>query len=88
MLQITLRGSLRFITVPVGYLVGGLLADKVFEPLMIYSEKARSILGRIVGVGNGSGMALMFIITGISRFALSVISYNNRHIRELESNEE
>lgn len=80
----SIRGTLQFITVPIGYLVGGVLADKIFEPLMIHSEKAKSILGRIVGVGNGSGMALMFIITGISGFVFSVILCNNTHIRKLE----
>lgn len=84
----SIRGSLQFITMPIGYLAGGLLADKVFKPLMLHSEKARSVLGRVVGVGNGSGMALMFIITGISGFVLSVIAYNDTYIKKLESNEE
>lgn len=51
---------------------------------MIYSEKARDILGRIVGVGNGAGMALMFIITGFLGFSFSIISYFNKDIRNLD----
>jgi len=80
----SIRGSLKFITMPAGYLIGGLLSDKVFEPLMAYSQRAQQLFGGIVGVGKGSGMALIFIITGILGFSFSVISYSNKHIRRLD----
>ncbi|SHJ08360.1 Major Facilitator Superfamily protein [Clostridium cavendishii DSM 21758] len=83
----SIRGALQFSTVPIGYLVGGLLADKIFEPLMLNSEEARNIFGYFVGVGKGSGMALMFIITGILGFILSFMLYNNKYIRNLENDE-
>lgn len=81
----SILGCLNSITTPIGYLTGGFLADKVFEPLMINSENARYILGNVVGVGKGSGMAIIFIITGILGFTLSVISYNNKTIRDLDN---
>lgn len=80
----SIRGAIQFITMPAGYLVGGLLADKVFEPLMAYSQMAQRLFGGIVGVGKGSGMALIFIITGLLGFSFSVISYGNKHIRRLD----
>jgi MFS family permease len=80
----SIRGSVQFITLPIGYLAGGFLADRVFEPLMHNSVKAQSLLGYIVGSGKGSGMALIFVITGVTGFALSIISSKNRYIRELD----
>ncbi len=80
----SIRGTIQFISLPAGYLVGGFLADMVFEPLMTYSESAKSLLGWIVGVGSGSGMALMFIITGILGFFFSIVSYSNKYIRMLD----
>ena len=80
----SIRGSIQFITLPIGYLAGGFLADSVFEPLMRNSVKAQSLLGYIVGSGKGSGMALIFVITGITGFTLSIISSKNRYIRELD----
>lgn len=48
----SLKYALQSGVVPIGILLGGLLADYVFEPLMANS-------------GKGAGMALMFLITGI-----------------------
>jgi MFS family permease len=81
----SIRGTFQSFALCIGYLTGGFLADKIFEPLMISSEKARYIMGGIVGVGRGSGMAIIFIITGILGFALSIILYNNKAIRDLNS---
>jgi len=80
----SIRSTLQFITVPAGYLLGGVLADKVFEPLMTCSERAKHLFGWIVGAESGSGMALMFIITGILGFSFSIISYSNKYIRMLD----
>lgn len=79
-----IRGSLQFITVPLGYLAGGFLADQVFEPLMKHSDAARSVFGGIVGLGTGSGMALMFIVTGLLGFLISWLSYGNKAIRLMD----
>jgi hypothetical protein len=41
------------------------------------------MLGRIVGESAGSGMAAMFLCTGICGFTVSMISCFNREIRKL-----
>ncbi len=79
-----IRGTLQFVTLPVGYLAGGLLADKVFEPMMRGTGAIQELLGKIVGTGSGAGMALIFIMTGTTGFLTSIIFYRNRHIRELD----
>lgn len=81
----SIRGSLQFVTLPLGYLIGGFLADTIFEPLMANSEQAQHIFGSIVGVGKGSGMAVIFIFTGILGFLLSIISYKSKHIKSLDN---
>lgn len=80
----SIRGTFQFVTLPIGYLIGGFLSDRVFEPLMVNSEQARHIFGSIVGVGRGSGMALIFVFTGILGFVLSMLSYKSKHIKLLD----
>lgn len=56
----SVRNSLQFFTIPLGYLLGGALVDCVFEPFMT------SPLGRFpvafLGGGPGSGTALFFFV--------------------------
>lgn len=50
-----LRSALQFGTMPLGYLAGGLLADRVFEPFMAGGSAGAKLLEHIVGGGPGSG---------------------------------
>lgn len=38
----------------------------------------------IVGHGSGNGMAVMFLMTGIAGFLISIFSHRKREIRELD----
>ena len=58
------RNTLQFFTIPIGFLLGGLLADKVFEPLMSH-QSADSFLVILFGIEKGSGAAMMFFVIGI-----------------------
>ncbi len=58
------RNTLQFFTIPVGFLLGGLLVDKVFEPLMS-AQPANSFLVSLFGATKGSGAAMLFAIIGI-----------------------
>lgn len=78
------RNALQFSTIPLGILLGGFLADYVFEPFMITGNAFAGILQIIVGEGAGSGMAVMFLCTGILGALFSLISYRQKDIRELE----
>ena len=55
------RNTLQFFTIPLGYFAGGLLVDKVFEPLMA-RRPAGSLLCVLFGAGKGSGAALLFFL--------------------------
>ena len=58
------RNTLQFFTIPVGFLLGGVLVDSVFEPLMAL-QSAEGALASLFGAGKGSGTAMLFFVIGI-----------------------
>lgn len=81
------RNALQFSTIPLGILLGGFLADYVLEPFMQTNNPIRDFLSMIVGEGAGSGMAVMFLCTGVLGAVFSMLSYCQKDIRELGANE-
>lgn len=47
-------------------------------------NKRPGMLGTIIGGGTGSGMAAMFLCTGICGFTVSMVSCFNREIKKLD----
>jgi len=78
------RNAIQFGTIPVGIILGGYLADHVFEPFMDSGSSLSGMLEKIVGSGAGSGMAAMFLCTGICGFSVSLASCFNREIKKLD----
>lgn len=77
------RNSLQFFTIPLGYLCGGILVDKVFEPFM-EAQAPDSLWILLFGGGKGSGAALLFLVIGILG-ALSCLPFRaDRNICKLE----
>ena len=58
------RNTLQFFTIPVGFLLGGVLTDQVFEPLMA-AQPPDSPLISLFGAGKGSGAAMLFAAIGV-----------------------
>lgn len=79
------RNAIQYSTIPIGIILGGYLADHVFEPFMRSEGPVASLLEKVVGNGSGSGMAVMFLCTGICGFAISVAACFNQEIRKLDS---
>ena len=77
------RNALQYFTIPIGTLLGGALADYAFEPFMKTQNQLSYILHMIVGNGDGSGMSVMFLCTGVLGFISSAIFYKNKQIRNL-----
>ena len=75
------RNAIQFSTIPLGILLGGFLADYVFEPFMRKENGITAVLHTLVGTGNGSGMAVMFLCTGILGSLFSFISYHKKEIK-------
>lgn len=80
------RNSLQFFTIPLGYFLGGLLVDVLFEPLMA-AQGADSLLVQIFGTGKGSGAAMCFALQAVMGVLVCIIFMRNRHIRAMQAEE-
>ncbi len=80
------RNSLQFFTIPVGYFLGGLLVDAVFEPLMA-AQAADGWLTRIFGAGKGSGAAMCFAMQAVMGVAVCLWFMRDKHIRAMQVQE-
>lgn len=78
-----LRNAIQFSSIPLGILLGGLLADYVFEPFMLKENAVTLCLRMLVGEGAGSSMAVMFLCTGILGALFSFSFYQRKDIRNL-----
>lgn len=76
--NITYLGSI------MAFAVAGILADKIFNPLFEPGGLFVENLGRIIGVGNGRGIALIFIISGVMIVSISFFIRQDKKIKELE----
>ena len=65
------KDTLQNCTSPLGLLLGGLLADHVFEPLMLADSPCQRLLARCFGTGSGSGIAVIFFCVGMLGSVLS-----------------
>lgn len=59
------QGTLQFCMIPLGYLLGGWLCDGVMEPLMRSGSAWARFFSMLVGTGAGSGIAVLFLLTGL-----------------------
>ena len=80
----SLQGIITSSLTPLGYIIGSILADYMFEPFMQGKGKVQNILSGLVGSGKGAGMGLMFVIAGMLGIIISILLYNNYHIKSLE----
>ncbi|MDE6014825.1 MAG: MFS transporter [Acetatifactor sp.] len=78
------RNAIQYSTIPLGILLGGFLADYVFEPFMQGNTPVASALQTLVGAGTGSGMAVMFLCTGILGLSFSILSYYHKDIQAMK----
>jgi len=64
--------------------LSGVLADHVFEPFMAADSPVQQALTAVFGTGKGSGIAVMFFITGVVGCVTSFMCLRNRAYRELD----
>lgn len=79
----SVRNSLQFFTIPVGYLLGGILVDQVFEPIMA-NQGLDSLLVRVFGCGKGSGAAFLFFVIAFAGVAVCLFFRRDKHLWELD----
>ncbi len=80
----SLRNAIQFSTIPVGILLGGFLADYVFEPFMNKNSAFSQVLHMAVGKGEGAGMAVMFLCTGVLGSIFSLIFFRHKEVAALK----
>ena len=79
----SVRNSLQFFTIPIGYLLGGALVDYVCEPLLA-RQCADSLLVRLFGAGKGSGAAFLFFLLAFAGIGVCIYFRRDPHLWELE----
>ncbi|HEX2092097.1 MAG TPA: hypothetical protein VHG28_06825, partial [Longimicrobiaceae bacterium] len=70
--------------VPLAYIVAGPLADYVFEPMMDRGGALAGSVGLLIGVGDGRGVALIFMVAGLLSSAIAMAGYLNPRLRNVE----
>lgn len=78
----SVRNSLQYFTIPIGYFLGGFLVDNIFEPFM--GLQNNHILNILFGIGKGSGAAFLFFILAILGIIVCLIFRKDKHIWKLE----
>ncbi len=81
------KSTLQNFTIPPALLLGGLLADTVFEPFMTTDSPVQQVLSGFFGTGKGAGIGLMFFIIGIAGMLISFTRLKKPVYRELEQTE-
>lgn len=76
------RNTFQFFTIPLGYILGGFLVDKVFEPFM--AKSSNPMLSALFGTGKGSGAAFLFLFLAFAGIAVCLIFRKDKNIRKLE----
>lgn len=79
------RDTLQFFTVPLGLALSGVIADCVFEPMMAGSSWIQSFFSFFVGAGTGSGIAAMFLLTGVIGAVSSFLALRSKTLRQLDN---
>ncbi|MCZ7543403.1 MAG: MFS transporter [Anaerolineae bacterium] len=80
-----IKGMLQTAMMPVGYLLAGPLADRVFEPAFAPGGALVGALGGLVGEGPGAGMGMMFVCTSIIGLTVSLSGYLFPAVRHIET---
>ena len=71
-------------TMPIGYLLGGVLADRLFEPAMMPGGALAPAFGWLLGVGPGAGMAAMFLFTAFAGALMCLAGYAIPAVRDVD----
>jgi hypothetical protein len=77
-------GAIAWSSFPVAYLVASPLAENIFSPLLMADGKLANSLGKVIGVGAGRGIGLLFAVMGLAIMAIA--AYQNSHLRLVEDN--
>lgn len=69
---------------PVGYCLAGPLAEHVFEPLLMPGGALAASVGAVIGVGEGRGLGLMFIVLGLAMSLVALAAFSVPALRQVD----
>lgn len=78
------RRVIAFSSIPLAYLAAGPLADNVFNPLLIEGGKLAGSVGKLIGVGPGRGIGLIYILLGLFILIATAVAFSYTHLRNVE----
>jgi MFS transporter, DHA3 family, macrolide efflux protein len=78
------RRMVAWSSTPLAYLIAGPLAEYVFEPLLAVNGRYAGSIGRLIGVGPGRGIGLLFIVMGVLTLLIVCAGYFYPRLRLLE----
>lgn len=70
----------------IAYSISGVLADYVFNPLLRTDGLLANSVGKIIGIGDGRGIGLLFIVSGLFVVILGGVIFRSKSIYALNSN--
>ncbi|MEU3795530.1 amino acid adenylation domain-containing protein [Streptomyces fructofermentans] len=76
--------TLMMVTMPLGYLVVGPLAEHYAEPLLQPGGALADTVGVLLGTGPGRGLALLVVISGLLQLGWAARGWANSRLRLLE----
>jgi MFS family permease len=79
-----IRRMLALSTMPIAALASGPLAERVFNPLLMPGGALEHSVGRVLGVGPGRGIALLFVVVGVFVMVATALLYLSPRVRRLE----
>lgn len=71
-------------TMPIAALLSGPLVDGVFEPLMAKDGALANTVGRLLGVGQGRGAALLFVVLALITVLAVLVATSYTPLRRLQ----
>ncbi len=79
-----IRQMIALSSLPLAQLAAGPLADFVFEPLLAVGGPLAGTLGRILGVGPGRGIGLLFVVLGFANCLVFALAWSYSRLRNVE----
>ena len=65
------------------YIISGVMADYIFEPMFNKNGLLVENIGIIIGTGKGRGIGFMLILSGIGMLIMAIVIWKNGEIREV-----
>ena len=67
----------------IAYIISGVMADYIFEPMFNKNGILVENIGMIIGTGKGRGIGFMLILSGIGMLIMAIVIWKNGEIREV-----